>query len=130
MRRWTEVQEGGRTVWRFCDDSPPPAKSSLPFPYIISDEMEAVEQVDGKFYTSKSQFRAVGKALGLVEVGNEKLKPKVRMTDLPATKRKRRQDLKTAIEKVEAGHYERHFFPDGTPRRKRAAVPADGSHDT
>ena len=39
--------------------------------------MDPVEQVDGKFYTSKSQFRAVGKSLGLIEVGNEKQTNKV-----------------------------------------------------
>jgi hypothetical protein len=82
----------------------PPTRSDLPCPYIISDIMEPVEQVDGQFYTSKRKFRAVGRALGLIEVGNEKFKPKVRSTDLPETKRARRTTLKTALEKYKAGH--------------------------
>jgi|SRR6516164_8758660 hypothetical protein len=73
-------------------------------PFIISDTMEPTEQVDGRFYTSKSKFRAVGRALGLTEVGNEKFKPKVRATDDRATKAARRVALKTALEKYRAGH--------------------------
>ena len=56
------------------------ASSALPLPYVISDTMPPTEQVDGKFYESKSAFRAVGRALGLTEVGNEKPKPKMRAT--------------------------------------------------
>ena len=52
------------------------ARSDHPQPYVISDIMPPTEQVDGKFYTSKSAFRAVGRANGLTEVGTEKLKPK------------------------------------------------------
>jgi len=66
--------------------------------------MPATEQVDGRFYTSKSQFRAVGKQLGLIEIGTEKFKPKVRSTDLVETKQARRKVLKTALEKYRAGH--------------------------
>ncbi|MDB5531737.1 MAG: hypothetical protein JWO28_52 [Hyphomicrobiales bacterium] len=49
----------------------PPARSDLPCPMIVSDSMGAVEHVDGKFYESKSAFRAVTKARGLTEVGND-----------------------------------------------------------
>lgn len=49
----------------------PPARSDLPFPMIISDEMQACEHVDGNFYTSKSSYRRVTKEQGLVEVGND-----------------------------------------------------------
>ena len=77
---------------------------NMPLPFVISDIMEPTEQVDGKFYTSKRQFRAVGRSLGLIEVGNEKLKPKSRATDLKETKISRRQSLKAAIEKYKAGH--------------------------
>jgi hypothetical protein len=66
--------------------------------------MEPTEQVDGRFYTSKRAFRAVGRALGLTEVGNEKLKPKSRDVNDPATKRARRAAIKTAFERVKAGH--------------------------
>jgi hypothetical protein len=77
---------------------------NLPLPYVISDIMEPTEQVDGKFYTSKRAFRAVGRSLGLTEVGNEKFKPKQRSTDLRETKISRRESLKVAIEKYKAGH--------------------------
>jgi hypothetical protein len=67
--------EPGR--WRVKREQLRPPRSDLPRPYVISDTMEPTEQVDGKFYTSKRQFRAVGRALGLTEVGTEKLKHKV-----------------------------------------------------
>jgi hypothetical protein len=66
--------------------------------------MEPVEQVDGRFYTSKSTFRAVGRAHGLTEVGTEKFKPKVRASATPAAKAARREALKIAVEKHKAGH--------------------------
>jgi hypothetical protein len=94
--------EPGR--WRVKRDTPAPARSDLPRPYIISDEMPLTEQVDGRFYSSKAKFRAVGRALGLTEVGNEKFKPKRRATDDRAVKTKRRQAIKVAIEKYKAGH--------------------------
>lgn len=108
----------------FVSDSPPGPRSSLPLPYVISDTMDATEQVDGKFYESKSEFRAVGKALGLIEVGNEKLPPRVRSSKQPGFKEKRRQVLKVALEKVRAGQYERYFNPDGTSRRQQRAAAA------
>jgi hypothetical protein len=81
----------------------PPGEEPRPRgPYIISDTMEPTEQVDGNFYTSKSKFRAVGRALGLTEVGNEKPKPKVRSTDQRAHKEARQRDIKTALEKFKA----------------------------
>jgi hypothetical protein len=76
------------------------ARSNLSLPYVISDIMEPTEQVDGRLYTSKRAFRAVGRSLGLTEVGNEKFKPKRRSTDLPETKRVRREALSRAVQKV------------------------------
>jgi hypothetical protein len=73
-------------------------------PYVISDTMEPTEQVNGKFYTSKATFRAVGRELGLIEVGTEKPKPFVRSTDRREVKAARRQALKNAVEKYKAGH--------------------------
>jgi hypothetical protein len=81
-----------------------PARSNLPLPNVISDIMEPTEQVDGKFYTSKRQFRAVGRALGLIEVGTEKPKPKQRPSVSRETKQQRRAQIKTALEKYAAGH--------------------------
>lgn len=58
-----------------CIPQAAPSRSSLPFPMVISDTMDALEHVDGKFYTSKRAFRDVTRARGYVEVGTEKLKP-------------------------------------------------------
>jgi len=86
--------------WRFVRDETPPARSEFPCPHIISDIMDPVEQVDGRFYESKAAFRAVGRALGLTEVGNEKPKPKVRATANPKVKEARQQSLRKAIAKL------------------------------
>lgn len=122
MRRWVEIEREGRTIGTFITEGSAPARSALPLPYVISDTMEPTEQVDGRFYTSKSQFRAVGRALGLIEVGNEKFKPKTRVSADPAFRRKRQSAIKTAVEKVRAGHYERYFLRDGS-RRDAGTIP-------
>ena len=96
----TKLVEIAPNRWRFVRDATPVARSALPRPYVISDIMPETEQVDGKFYTSKRQFRAVGRALGLTEVGNEKPKPKVRATANPKVKEARQQSLRKAIEKL------------------------------
>jgi hypothetical protein len=124
MRRWVEIEEDGRTVYRFMDDGPPPQRSDLPFPSIISDEMDPVEQVDGRFYTSKRRFRAVGREHGLIEVGNEKLQPKTRASADPSFRSKRKRVIKDAIEKTRAGHYERYIH-DAAGRRAAAASRSD-----
>jgi hypothetical protein len=94
MVRLVEVAPG---KWRV--DRPPrsPARSELPLPYVISDIMPETEQVDGRFYSSKRAFRAVGRALGLVEIGTEKLKPKVRSY---GDKESRRRTIKAVIDQV------------------------------
>ena len=64
----TPTHHGGELIeiapgrWRFARPSLPPARSDLPSPMIIRDEMEPTEQVDGRFYTSKAKFRAVGRS--------------------------------------------------------------------
>jgi hypothetical protein len=90
--------------FRFVRETLPPARSDLPRPYVISDEMSATEQVDGKFYTSKAAFRAVGRAHGLTEVGTEKFREKQRETERFTTRQKRREALTIAREKVRAGY--------------------------
>ncbi|HEX3412877.1 MAG TPA: hypothetical protein VHT00_14250 [Stellaceae bacterium] len=94
--------EPGR--WRIDRPRPRPVRSELALPNIISDSMPPTEQVDGKFYTSKRQFRSVGRALGLVEIGTEKLTPKPRGVETRAEKDARRASIKGAIEKFKAGH--------------------------
>jgi hypothetical protein len=71
---------------------------------LITDEMPPVEQIDGKFYTSKRMFRAVGRAHGLTEVGNEKFHVKQRASVDRQVKQQRREALKVAREKFRAGY--------------------------
>jgi hypothetical protein len=97
--RLIEVEPG---KWRVEKPRLRPAQSDLPLPYVISDIMPETEQVDGRFYTSKRAFRAVGRALGLTEVGNEKPKPKKRMTEDRAFKEGRRASIKKAVEKFQS----------------------------
>lgn len=72
-------------------------------PYVIRDEMPPTEQVDGKFYTSKAKFRAKGRELGLVEVGNEKLPPKKRMTETSEYKKGLREAIQRVMEQYRSG---------------------------
>jgi hypothetical protein len=65
--------------------------------------MEPLEQVDGRFYTSKAAFRAVGRAHGLTEIGTEKFREKPRSTESKSVKQQRRAAIKTAIEKYKSG---------------------------
>jgi hypothetical protein len=66
--------------------------------------MEPTEHVDGKFYTSKAAFRATGRALGLIEIGNEKFKPRQRASARREEKEKRRNALKLGLDKYKAGY--------------------------
>jgi hypothetical protein len=98
--RLIEIEPGR---FRFARERTAPARSELPCPHIISDEMPPVEQVDGRFYTSKARFRAVGRDHGLTEVGNEKPRPVKRSTDQAKVKTERRHALRRAIERYGAG---------------------------
>ena len=96
----TMLYQIGPNRWTNRPPEQPAARSSLPRPYVITDIMEPTEQVDGRFYTSKRQFRAVGRAHGLTEVGNEKPKLKKYIDD----KEGRQRALRVAVEKYKAGH--------------------------
>jgi len=87
------------------------ARSDHPVPYVISDSMPPTEQVDGRFYTSKRQFRAVGRALGLTEVGNERVAPKTRASIDKVEKQKRLGAVKVAIDRLKAGSQPRTRRP-------------------
>ena len=66
--------------------------------------MPPTEQVDGRFYESKRAFRAVGRSLGLIEVGNEKLKPRLRIYEYPrGVQEQSRNSIKKAIDRYKAG---------------------------
>jgi hypothetical protein len=78
-------------------------RSDLPMPGVISDIMPPTEQVDGKFYTSKSAFRRVGRANGLIEIGTEKLVPKQKSTNTPIVQEQRRTAVRKAIAQYKSG---------------------------
>jgi hypothetical protein len=95
-----EVEPGKFRIER---KRPKAARSNLPLPYVISDIMDPVEQVDGRFYTSKSAFRRVGRQLGLTEVGTEKLTHKVvRASSTRKAQEGRRNAIRKAIARVDA----------------------------
>ena len=101
MVELVEVEPG---KWRVKRPPLTPARSDLPLPNVISDIMEPVEQVDGRFYTSKAAFRAVGRANGLTEVGNEKTaKPRTRASSSKQQKEARRQAIRQAVDRYRAG---------------------------
>lgn len=98
--RGTWVYRNGRLVEKGGPDDIRQAiqRSDLPCPMLISDEMPACEHVDGKFYSSKSAYRAVTRANGLTEVGNEKLnrpRPKI-------SKEARAKGISDAVDKAVA----------------------------
>ena len=98
-----ELEEFEPGRFRVRKDRCPACRSELPLPFVISDTMDPVEQVDGKFYTSKAAFRAVGKANGLTEVGNERVKPKERASGARNIKAARREAIHTSIQKFKSG---------------------------
>lgn len=102
MVKLIEVEPG---KWRVEKPRLKTTRSDLPLPYVISDIMDPTEQVDGKFYTSKHQFRAVGKAHGLIEVGNDSARFHVKQQRASASRsetEKRARAVKTAIDKFKS----------------------------
>jgi hypothetical protein len=90
-------------LFRVLRDAPEPKKSDLPVPNVISDTMPPTEQVDGKFYESKAKFRAVGRSLGLTEVGTERPKPRPRYSETRETKIERRRTLERVVAEYRQG---------------------------
>lgn len=100
--RGTWVYRNGRLVEKGgpLDIAPPVQRSSLPCPMLISDIMPECEHVDGKFYTSKSEYRRVTKAEGLIEVGNEKLNTKPQKTPRAVREKGIEQAIERAVARV------------------------------
>ena len=67
--------ERGNLCKRYGPPPTPVARGNFPTPMFSSDCMEPTEHIDGRHYSSKSQFRAVTKAHGMTEVGNERPRP-------------------------------------------------------
>lgn len=103
MGHWEAIAEG-RWRWNGGKVRPEPARSDLPMPGVISDTMPLTEQVNGKFYDSKSRFRAVGRSLGLTEVGSEKPGPRTHpWRNDPVLKRRRRETIGRTIAEWKMG---------------------------
>ena len=66
---WVKTERGWRKSYGAPKTFGP--RSRLAMPRITCDSMDPTEHVDGKFYDSKSAYRAVTKAKGFVEVGND-----------------------------------------------------------
>lgn len=100
MTRGTFVYRNGKLVEKGGpqDVRPVLARSALPMPMLISDDMPAAEHVDGRFYTSKAAFRQVTRANGLTEVGTEKLnRPRPKLSKVA-----REAGINQAVEKAVA----------------------------
>lgn len=71
---------------------------------VISDIMDHTRHMcDGRYYDSKSQFRAVTKAHGCIEVGNETstlLKPR---KNIELDRGQRREDIRRALYETRNG---------------------------
>jgi len=77
------------------------ASGSLPAPNIISDDMDALRHpVTGKMSESKSAFRAMTRAAGCRELGNDA--PTEPAKSVPD--RTRRNDIQRAWQKLEQGY--------------------------
>lgn len=91
---WHEGTFVDVTDWR-----PPPRKT----PYIIRDGMEAaIHPATGQVLDSKSRFREITKAHGLVEVGTDNWRNSHNPADALAKSRK--QDIAEAFQMVEQGY--------------------------
>lgn len=71
----------------------------------ISDSMpETRHMADGKYYSSKKAFRDATKAAGCIEIGNETKYLKKKREPIKLDKRKRREDIKKAINDLKYGN--------------------------
>lgn len=82
------------------------AVSDLPFPMIVSDQLEMKSMINGEIFTSKAAYYKHVRANNCEIVGNEDITGKYRATpsaadDIAHTK-DIESDVKTAIEQLEA----------------------------
>lgn len=77
------------------------ARSRLPCPMVISDIMEPTRHMaTNAMMTSKRAFRAMTKASGCIEVGDEPLQPR---KPVKMDRKKRRDDIKKSIYNLKNG---------------------------
>ncbi len=95
---WVYDRKTGELVPKHLYREPNPARSDLPSPMIIGDSLDdVVNPVNGRRYSSKSQYYKAVRSAGCEIVGNEKpsASPRPQLDD-PG------QDIKDAIEQIEA----------------------------
>ncbi|MBX2989456.1 MAG: hypothetical protein KF802_16325 [Bdellovibrionaceae bacterium] len=82
-----------------------PARSSLPSPYVTSDNLgEPIKHLaTGVYSDSKSFHRMKNKELGLVEIGNEKAAHLKQEAPAKLDKRQRKNDIRKAISELRNG---------------------------
>jgi hypothetical protein len=99
MSDLVEIDLGnGRKVYRFRKEHIEVARSDLPAPMFIRDEMPETEHpCNGRSYTSKSAFRAVTKAHDCIEVGNDPARFKT-----PSKPKIDRKGIRASLEKARA----------------------------
>jgi hypothetical protein len=94
MNRQTYVRRNGKVVEK---DRAEPIRSTGP--YLNSDTMNAMRHpITGKFMDSKSSFRAITRAHGCVEVGNETMRDTRKITGMDSGTR--RADIARAIQEL------------------------------
>lgn len=94
----TYVIRNGQLIDR--NEAPPLVQIFGLGPAVISDTMsETRHMANGRYYTSKTEFRKATKAAGCVELGNDSslLKPR---KPVPLDRRKRRDDIKRTIHEL------------------------------
>ena len=73
-------------------------------PNVISDTMpETRHMADGKYYTSKSEYRKATRAAGCVEVGND-VAPLMQRKPVELDRKQRKEDIGRAIQMVKEGY--------------------------
>lgn len=97
MDGWEKTDRGWRKT--YSRPQTPVAPGDFPCPRVMTDTMDLTEHVDGRFYDSKSAYRAVTKANGLIEVGDDpaRLRQKAKPRSDP---KKRRQAVEKAVAQV------------------------------
>lgn len=94
---WIRTDRGWRKSYGPAADYVTPG--NFPCPRVISDTMPLTEHVDGKQYDSKSAYRAVTRAHGYVEVGNDPARLR-KPAKTKADPVKRREAVKKAVAQV------------------------------
>lgn len=92
------ILSDGREVYRRVEQYCEPKRSDLPTPMFIRDDMPETEHpCTGQAYNSKSSFRAVTKAHGCVEIGNDSSR-----FNVPDRKAPDRQGIRNSLQKAAA----------------------------